>query len=195
MPGLNPDNQQPAYLIGRAWALLCQLDIDASGRQGNEAYSELWERHHATTIGEPLVAIRLIGQYRPALLAKLRTRDLGAAERYAIALDDLTGRIDPDLPPMKGSTADRSLFDVGFHHQRGRLAGVVETAEEMAERYGYASAAAVRTEISRLGLESRGRDPETGAKLWSLADFARKRAAKPGRGVGGGRPRKAEPTG
>ena len=184
MPGLNRDNNEPAYLLGRLWATLEQLDMEAHGRQGDGAYSDIIDRHHATTVVEPTLVIRRIGDYAPQLLKKLRAAGKPkTADRWSATIDDLVSRIGVQ-PPMNRSgdrTAHQSLFLVGYHHERAATDKLV-SAWMIAEVYGYASDGAARVALNREDVQSRGRDQQTGAKLYSWHEVQVKL---------GGRPRKA----
>lgn len=129
MPGLDHDNTTPAYVAGRTFAVLEQIQYDVSGGKLNTTYAD---RYFAGAISNPRAA--LVGGRRDATawLRKLRGNPAkaGAAVRHEKELDKLFGLIGPDSDfPSRTTIRDQSLFLLGYHHQRAdRFASIAAAA-------------------------------------------------------------------
>ncbi|MEK6443822.1 type I-C CRISPR-associated protein Cas8c/Csd1 [Pseudonocardia sp. T1-2H] len=125
MPGLDPSNTTPAYVAGRAFAVLEQIQYDASG-QRNATYGD---RFFAGAISNPRAALVTGQRDAIAWLRKLRRTKPPAAVRHQKALDELFGLLDPtgDVP-ARTTLHEQSLFLLGYHHQRAHRFASIRAA-------------------------------------------------------------------
>lgn len=118
MPGLDTANTTPAYVAGRVFAVLEQIQYDVSDGRLNTTYGD---RYFAGAIGNPRAA--LVSGRRDAIawLRKLRRTKKGASVRHEKELDELFGLLGPagDLP-HRTTLREQSLFLLGYHHQRAQ---------------------------------------------------------------------------
>ena len=116
MPNLDPANHDPAYVAGRAFAVIESLQDAASGGQLNTTYAD---RYFAGAVTNPRAAI--VGGRRDAAawLRKLRRTKRGLAVRYDRQLTEIFALIDaePGLPATT-TLREQALFLLGYHHQR-----------------------------------------------------------------------------
>jgi CRISPR-associated protein Csd1 len=126
MPDLDPSNTTPAYVAGRVFAVLEQIQYDVSGGRLNSTYGD---RHFAGAIANPRAA--LVNGHRDAnaWLCKLRRTKKGAAVRHEKALDELFRLLDPTPGiPSRTSLHEQSLFLIGYHHQRAHHFAAIPSA-------------------------------------------------------------------
>lgn len=186
--GLDPDQDDPAYLCGRLFAYLCDLDRVAAGDLDQHPDHGLFYRAFATTQLNPANTPTLLRHELPKLLRRARVRDRRAADRIHDLIGGVAGRLPADRISGDRTTL-RYMFTLGYWHQFSvgsvdgtRRAGLL-TPAQVAERYGLANDAVARNEIRRLGVAARGREPESGAKLYDSAELDRARAGKVGQGT------------
>ncbi|MCW2915857.1 MAG: type CRISPR-associated protein Cas8c/Csd1, partial [Actinomycetia bacterium] len=119
LPILNPDNNQPAYLSGRVFAVLEDIQISAARADGDEAPNVTFaDRYFARAVTSPAVALvagrrdaqawlKRMGRSRPAFAYKARQR-----------LDDLLDRLAKAGGMPHGAVlADQAAFILGYHQQ------------------------------------------------------------------------------
>jgi CRISPR-associated protein Csd1 len=119
LPTLNPDNHQPAYLAGRVFAVLEDIQISAARASGDEAPNVTFaDRYFARAVTSPAVAIvagrrdaqawlKRMGRNRPAFAHKARAR-----------LDELLDRLAKAGGMPHGAVlADQAAFILGYHQQ------------------------------------------------------------------------------
>jgi len=120
MPTLNPDHHQPAYIAGRVFAELEDLQISAARGRGEDAPNTTFaDRYFARAVTSPAVALVAGRKDARAWLKRLR-RDkpswAAAAERR---LDDLFSQLDAAGGIPHGALlADQAAFILGYHQQR-----------------------------------------------------------------------------
>jgi CRISPR-associated protein Csd1 len=123
MPVLNPANHQPAYVAGRIFAVLEDIQLSAARAAGDDAPNVTFtDRYFARAVTSPAVALVAGRRDARAWLKKLR-RDRPtwamAAERR---LDDLFDQIASDGGIPHGAVlADQAAFILGYHQQRAAL--------------------------------------------------------------------------
>jgi CRISPR-associated protein Csd1 len=137
MPVLNGANHQPAYLAGRVFAVLEDIQLSAARAAGDDAPNVTFtDRYFARAVTSPAVALVAGRRDARAWLKKLR-RDrpswAAAAERR---LDDLFDQLAVAGGIPHGAVlADQAAFILGYHQQRaalrsGRATAKTETAPE-----------------------------------------------------------------
>jgi CRISPR-associated protein Csd1 len=120
MPDLDPSNTNPAYVAGRVFAALEQIQYDVSEGRLNATYGD---RYFAGAIANPQAALVNGERDANAWLRKLRRTKPGAAVNHEKKLDALYGLLDAE-PPSRTTLREQSLFLLGYHHQRAaRFAG------------------------------------------------------------------------
>jgi CRISPR-associated protein Csd1 len=123
MPMLNPAHRQPAYLAGRIFAALEDVQASASRARGDQQLNTTFtDRYFARAITSPAVAIVAGRRDAGAWLKRLR-RDrpawAAAAERR---LDELFEQLaEAGGPPHGALLADQAAFILGYHQQRAAI--------------------------------------------------------------------------
>jgi CRISPR-associated protein Csd1 len=116
MPGLDDTNTDPAYVAGRAFAVLEFIQYDVSEGKLNTTYGD---RYFAGAITNPRTALINGRKDANAWLRKLRKRKPGAAVNHEKTLDALFGLIESNNGiPSRTNLKQQSLFLLGYHHQR-----------------------------------------------------------------------------
>jgi CRISPR-associated protein Csd1 len=130
MPQLDEQNNTPAYVAGRMFAVLEQIQYDVTGGGLNATYGD---RHFAGAISNPRAAIVSGRRDATAWLKKLRRtseKKQGAAVRHEKELDALFGLIGPDTQlPARTSLSEQALFLLGYHHQRAHRFAQIAAAK------------------------------------------------------------------
>lgn len=123
MPMLNPAHRQPAYLAGRIFAALEDVQASASRARGDQQLNTTFtDRYFARAITSPAVAIVAGRRDAGAWLKRLR-RDRPAwavvAERR---LDELFEQLaEAGGLPHGALLADQAAFILGYHQQRAAI--------------------------------------------------------------------------
>jgi CRISPR-associated protein Csd1 len=131
MPTLNPSNNDPAYLAGRIFAVLEDIQLSAARASGDDAPNVTFtDRYFARAVTSPAVALVAGRRDARAWLKKLR-RDRPtwavAAERR---LDELFEQIAVAGGIPHGAVlADQAAFILGYHHQRAQTRASRTTAK------------------------------------------------------------------
>ncbi len=116
MPDLDPTNTDPGYVAGRLFAVLEQLQYDASDSKLNTTYGD---RFFAGAVTNPRAAIVNGRRDANAWLRKLRRRKPGAAVNRDKQLDGLFRLFDAGIGlPARTTLRQQSMFLLGYHHQR-----------------------------------------------------------------------------
>jgi len=118
MPKLDESNTDPAYVAGRAFAVIESLQEAASDGKLNTTYAD---RYFAGAVTNPRAAIVSGRRDAAAWLRKLRRTKRGLAVRYDKQLTEIFGLVDAD-PGLPASTTlrEQALFLLGYHHQRAK---------------------------------------------------------------------------
>lgn len=124
-PILNLENKDPAYLSGRVFAVLDDLQqavYRAAGQQLNTTFAE---RYMGRAITNPRAVLVNGQRSATAWLRRLRG-PLGRpswATAYANRLDEIFAEIDPAVSPIPSSAVleQKALFILGYHQQRAAM--------------------------------------------------------------------------
>lgn len=115
-PDLDETNTDPAYVAGRVFAALEQMQYDASEGKLNTTYGD---RFFAGAVLNPQAAIVNGRRDANAWLRKLRRTKRGAAVRHEQRLNELFGLLDAGIGlPARTNLRQQSMFLLGYHHQR-----------------------------------------------------------------------------
>lgn len=120
MPVLNPENSQPAYLSGRIFAVLEDIQHSAAWAAGDDAPNVTFtDRYFARAVTSPAVALVAGRRDARAWLKKLR-RDRPKVAAFAEQrLDELFARLaEAGGVPHGAVLADQAAFILGYHQQR-----------------------------------------------------------------------------
>jgi CRISPR-associated protein Csd1 len=113
---LDETSTDPAYVAGRVFASLEQLQYDASGGGLNSTYGD---RFFAGAVLNPRAAIVTGRRDANAWLRKLRRAKRSAVIRHEQRLDELFSLLDTTVGlPARTNLRQQSMFLLGYHHQR-----------------------------------------------------------------------------
>ncbi|MFC5288845.1 type I-C CRISPR-associated protein Cas8c/Csd1 [Actinokineospora guangxiensis] len=118
LPSLNTTSRDPAYVSGRIFATLENIQITALGRDLNTTYGD---RYFASAADHPQMVLINGRKEAKAWLGKLRRNDKtrGAAVKLSDTLDELFDLIEhkPGIP-RRTTVSQQGAFMLGYHHQR-----------------------------------------------------------------------------
>lgn len=119
MPTLNPDNHQRAYLAGRIFAALEDIQLSAARAEGDEAPNVTFaDRYFARAVTSPAVALVAGRRDAQAWLKRLKRRRPAFAEIARQRLDQLVSELyDAGGMPQGVILADQAAFILGYHQQ------------------------------------------------------------------------------
>lgn len=128
MPGLDPDDTTPAYVAGRTFAVLEQIQFDASGGGLNSTYGD---RYFSGALGNPRAALVSGRSDARAWLRKLRRdpKKKGLVVRHEQELDRLFGLFGSDGIPGRTTIREQAVFLLGYHHQRAHRFAAIAAAK------------------------------------------------------------------
>jgi CRISPR-associated protein Csd1 len=116
MPGLDPASTDPAYVAGRTFAVLEQIQYDSSGGTLNTTYAD---RYFAGAVTNPRAALVNGRRDANAWLKKLRRARRGTATHHEKELDGLFSLLDAGTGlPARTTLRQQASFLLGYHHQR-----------------------------------------------------------------------------
>jgi CRISPR-associated protein Csd1 len=120
MPTLNPANRQPAYLAGRAFAVLEDLQRSAARARGDEQPNTTFaDRYFARAVTSPAVALVAGRKDARAWLKRLRRDRPAWAANAERRLDELFAQLaEAGGMPHGAVLADQAAFILGYHQQR-----------------------------------------------------------------------------
>jgi len=122
MPALNTENRGPAYVCGRIFAVLEDLQRAVQTRRGGEGLNVTFtDRYFARAVTNPIVALVAGRRDARAWLKRLRRDRPGWAYAYETRLDDLFSRLDEIGMPGAGVLTQQAQFILGYHQQRAAL--------------------------------------------------------------------------
>jgi CRISPR-associated protein Csd1 len=141
MPDLDTSISDPAYVAGRIFAVLEQIQQDANpDQQLNTTYAD---RYFSGAVLNPRAAITSGRRDAKAWLKKLRRQ--GTAHYRERELDDLFALIDPHVGlPGRATLLQQSQFLLGYHQQRAHRWEQIRSRQAAAT--GAASAAHATTD-------------------------------------------------
>lgn len=133
MPTLNTDNQDPAYLCGRVFAELEDLQRAVTYVRGGEQLNVTFaDRYFARAVTSPAVALVAGRRDARAWLKRLRRERPSWTAAYERRLDELFAEIAAAGGIPHGAVlAQQAAFILGYHQQRAAL-----RAERAAARQG-----------------------------------------------------------
>lgn len=120
MPVLNPENNQPAYLAGRIFAVLSDLQYQANRARGSEPLNTTFsDRYFSRAVTSPAVALVTGRRTARAWLRVLRKRDLAATRAIEARLDELFDQLAVAGGMPHGTVlAEKAAFILGYHQER-----------------------------------------------------------------------------
>ncbi|GAA2341185.1 type I-C CRISPR-associated protein Cas8c/Csd1 [Dactylosporangium salmoneum] len=120
-PTLHVDNTQPAYISGRIFAVLDDLQRTVSRVADQKLNTTFAERYFARAVDNPRVVLVSGRRTATAWLKRLRgpLRRPGWAVAYERRLDDLFTHL--DTIPGTAVLTDKAQFILGYHQQRAAL--------------------------------------------------------------------------
>ena len=118
MPGLDPHNTQPAYLLGRLMSVYEDTQYAAATADGGDAPNATFvDKYLAGAITSPRLVLTAGGRQAPAWLSKLRRNKRDWFHQRDI--DAIIAQLDPSDPgPTRATLDQQALFLLGYHHQR-----------------------------------------------------------------------------
>ena len=130
MAGLDPDNHDPAYLAGRIFAVLEQIQQRSSGpdqarKNGSETAkpkqvnTSFTDRYFGGAVANPRIALIQGQQLAQAWLKKLNRTRPGAASKLRQQLTDLFDCFEATAGlPGQADLTRQAAFILGYHQQR-----------------------------------------------------------------------------
>jgi CRISPR-associated protein Csd1 len=135
MPGLDPDNRDPAYLAGRIFAVLEQIqrrsntpgkaqkngtsETPEQGMRGKQVNTSFTERYFGGAIANPRIALIQGQQLAQAWLKKLNRTQPGTASALRQQLTELFDCFEATAGlPGQADLAHQAAFILGYHQQR-----------------------------------------------------------------------------
>ena len=120
MPVLNPENNQPAYLAGRIFAVLADLQYQANRARGGQPLNTTFgDRYFSRAVTSPAVALVTGRRTARAWLRVLRPRNPAATHAIEARMDDLFDQLALAGGMPHGTVlAEKSAFILGYHQER-----------------------------------------------------------------------------
>jgi CRISPR-associated protein Csd1 len=120
MPTLNPNQRQPAYLAGRIFAALDDLQQSAVRARGDKELNTTFaDRYFARAVTSPAVALVAGRRDARAWLKRLRRDRPAWATNAERRLDELFAQLaEAGGMPNGAVLADQAAFILGYHQQR-----------------------------------------------------------------------------
>lgn len=120
MPVLNPENNQPAYVAGRIFAVLTDLQYQANRARGGEALNTTFgDRYFSRAVTSPAVALVTGRRTARAWLRVLRPRNRAAAAAIEARMDELFDQLAKAGGIPHGTVlAEKAAFILGYHQER-----------------------------------------------------------------------------
>lgn len=142
MPGLDPDNTQPAYLLGRLMSVYEDTQYAAATVDGGDPPNATFvDKYLAGAITSPRLVLTAGGRQAPAWLSKLRRS--GRDWFHRRDMDEIIAELSPADPgPTRATLDEQALFLLGYHHQRAHsnAARATAAANSVAKAQGHESA-------------------------------------------------------
>ncbi|GAB3433654.1 type I-C CRISPR-associated protein Cas8c/Csd1 [Actinophytocola sediminis] len=120
MPVLNPENNQPAYLAGRIFAVLSELQYQANRARGSEPLNTTFgDRYFSRAVTSPAVALVTGRRTARAWLRVLRRRNPAATRAIEARMDELFDQLAVAGGIPHGTVlAEKAAFILGYHQER-----------------------------------------------------------------------------
>lgn len=118
MPGLDPTNQDPCYLLGRLLAVYESMQYKAATLNGGSAPNATFaDKFMAGAIASPIIVLTSGAKQAVAWRAKLRRNSAGRF--FDRDIDAITCLLQQARPaPTRASIEEQASFLLGYHHQR-----------------------------------------------------------------------------
>lgn len=118
MPGLDPNNTEPAYLLGRLMSVFEDTQYAAATVDGGDAPKATFvDKYLAGAITSPRLVLTAGGRQASAWLSKLRRSKRDWFHQRD--MDAIIAQLDPSDPgPTRATLDQQALFLLGYHHQR-----------------------------------------------------------------------------
>jgi CRISPR-associated protein Csd1 len=122
MPALGMDIRDPAYLSGRLFAVLEDLQRVSAWAYGQRINTTFTDRYFGRAVTNPMVAIVAGRRDARAWLKRLRRERPGWAAAYEKRLDDLFNQLaEVGGMPLGAVVTQQAAFILGYHQQRAAL--------------------------------------------------------------------------
>ncbi len=118
LEALNPEQQEPAYHLGRLLAVLDDIQTSAM----RSVNTTLVDRFYGSMSTTPYAVVGRLIQGTQAHLQKLRKENEPAYRAKQNELESVMSRL-RDIPAKPLSTAQQALFALGYYHQRAHIQG------------------------------------------------------------------------
>ena len=136
LEALNPEQQEPAYHLGRLLAVLDDIQREVMPKVN----TTLVDRFYGSMSTTPYAVVGRLIQGSQAHLQKLRKDNEPAYRAKQSELEGVMIRL-RDIPAKPLSTAQQALFALGYYHQRAHIqAGIRERSAAKKEREAQAKA-------------------------------------------------------
>lgn len=124
LDALNPNQQEPAYHLGRLLAVLD--DIQGSVMKAN---TTLVDRFYGSMSTTPYAVVGRLIQGSQAHLQKLRKENEPAYRAKQTELEAVISRL-KDIPAKPLTTPQQALFALGYYHQRAHISAEIRQRTE-----------------------------------------------------------------
>lgn len=123
MPTLNPDDHRPAYVAGRLFAVLADIQASAAFAAGDDQPGVTFtDRYFARAVTSPAVALVAGRRDTPAWLKRMRAYKPAWAFVAERRLDELFAELDDAGGVPHGAVlADQAAFILGYHQERAKM--------------------------------------------------------------------------
>jgi CRISPR-associated protein Csd1 len=130
-PGLNPDSLEPAYHLGRLFAVIEQVQRTAHRTKLN---STVRDKFYTTASTAPASVFGTLFSNMKDNVGKIRKENPGLAFYFDKTVGDILNKMSDDWPktlPLK----EQARFTVGYYHQRfGKMEASAEIVAELEEK-------------------------------------------------------------
>lgn len=125
---LDPDNDNPGYLLGRLFAALEDVQ---RGAQGGNINVTIRDRYFGAAVAAPLSVFVQLDKLKNAHLKKLKRINPGHAVNAEKLIAAITDRMAGDRSfPASLKLEDQGFFILGYHHQRNDFFAKSNAAKE-----------------------------------------------------------------
>jgi CRISPR-associated protein Csd1 len=125
---LDPDNDNPGYLLGRLFAALEDVQ---RGAQGTNINVTIRDRYFGAAVAAPLSVFVQLDKLKNAHLKKLKRINPGHAVNAEKLIAAITDRMRGDRSfPASLKLEDQGFFILGYHHQRNDFFAKSNAAKE-----------------------------------------------------------------
>lgn len=131
-PGLNPESLEPAYHLGRLFAVIEQVQRTAHG--GSKLNSTVRDRFYTTASTAPASVFGTLFSNMKNNLTKIRKEKPGLAFYFDQTVGDILNRMSDEWPQIL-PLREQARFTVGYYHQRfGKVEASAEIKAELEDK-------------------------------------------------------------